>query len=669
MTTYYVSALNGSDSNVGTSSTQALLSLQAAANIVKPGDTVEVMNGTYTGPGYGDVVNVTRSGTAGAPIIFEAAPGQTPVIDSSGAWSAFRIGASYITVRGFTVVGDAAYYDLSYALANASTGNASLDGNGIIVVSPDGSYVPTHITIENNTVYNEPGGGIIANDADYVQILNNVVHDNAHWSVYGNSGISIGSAKNSDTLPGPHIVIQGNVSYNNTELVPEYRAGAITDGEGIILDTNPNYTGGFLVQGNTIYGNSGPGIESFLSDNATITGNTLGGNLTYAALASEGEIFIIQSKNNIVSNNTVTTTPPGGSTPPPGGGTASGGLVLYMAENAYKGDAQFTVKIDGTQVGSTYTATVENVQGKSQAFSIPTSLSAGTHSVAVTFINDANGRPASGTTATDRNLFVIGASYNGQAISGAAGALFSNGSDTFSLVVPQSGTTTTHTLVLDVSEDAYQGDAQFTVQVDGKQVGGVYTATASHNQGASQAINLGSFADGAIPHNVTVAFSNDAYGGTAATDRNLYVNDLKLDGKVVPGTWATLLTAGSVQVSLPSGTAGTHHLVLNASEDAYQGNALFTVQVDGTQVGGTYTATALHGQGQSQAVDLGFLSGTATSHDIAVTFLNDAYAGTSATDRNLYVDSIQLDGMVVAGTTAALMSSGADYFKVTVPTA
>ena len=46
------------------------------------------------------------------PHHFEAAPGQTPVINSSGDWNAINIKASYIVVKGFTVVGDAANYTL-----------------------------------------------------------------------------------------------------------------------------------------------------------------------------------------------------------------------------------------------------------------------------------------------------------------------------------------------------------------------------------------------------------------------------------------------------------------------------------------------------------------------------------------------------------------------------
>ena len=272
----------GSDNNAGTSSTAPLATLQAAADLVKPGDTVEVMNGTYTGPQGGDVVDITTSGTASAPITFEAAPGQTPVINSSGSWNAIKIEASYIVVNGFTVVGDAANYTLSQALAGYSTGSAKLDGAGINVTGNPGVNVPNHITIENNTVYNEPGEGIGSGYADYLNILNNVVYDNAHWSAFGNSGISIFQSGNSDTNSGVHDVISGNLVFGNAQLVPTNGAGTITDGEGIILDTNTafGFVGEILVENNTVYGNGSAGIESFRTNGAVITENTVYGNNT-----------------------------------------------------------------------------------------------------------------------------------------------------------------------------------------------------------------------------------------------------------------------------------------------------------------------------------------------------------------------------------------------------
>src|SRR3984885_7397547 len=304
MTTYYVSSITGSDNNAGTSASAPFASLQAAANVVKPGDTVQVMNGTYTAPFYADALDITTSGTATAPITFEAAPGQTPVIDSSGGWNAINIEGSYIVVKGFTVVGDAADYTLQSALAGYSTGSSSLDGNGI-AINPTGSVpLPNHITIEDNTVYNEPGGGIYTEGADYVQILNNVVHNNANWSAFGNSGISISTSANSDTASGVHDIISGNLVYDNAQLVPTSGAGVGTDGEGILLDTNPNYTGQILVENNTVYSNGGPGIESFLTDTATITGNTVYGNDTQNTQAqSVAEIFINQSPGDTVTDN------------------------------------------------------------------------------------------------------------------------------------------------------------------------------------------------------------------------------------------------------------------------------------------------------------------------------------------------------------------------------
>jgi hypothetical protein len=105
---------------------------------------------------------------------------------------------------------------------------------------------------------------------------------------------------------------------------------------------------------------------------------------------------------------------------------------------------------------------------------------------------------------------------------------------------------------------------------------------------------------------------------------------------------------------------------LQVSEDAYNGDAQFTVSVDGTQIGGTQTATALHAAGQSQTFDvLGtFASG---SHTVAVHFLNDAYGGTSATDRNLYVTGASIDGTAIPGAMLTELSQGIQTFSFLAP--
>ena len=110
-------------------------------------------------------------------------------------------------------------------------------------------------------------------------------------------------------------------------------------------------------------------------------------------------------------------------------------------------------------------------------------------------------------------------------------------------------------LTLHVSEDAWQGDAQFTIQVDGRTVGAPQTAFASHAGGQSQAyVVQGSF--GAGPHEVGVTFVNDAYGGLPGLDRNLYLDGVGFDGKTFLDASVPLHFDGSRLVEVNAAAAG-----------------------------------------------------------------------------------------------------------------
>lgn len=117
-----------------------------------------------------------------------------------------------------------------------------------------------------------------------------------------------------------------------------------------------------------------------------------------------------------------------------------------------------------------------------------------------------------------------------------------------------------------------------------------------------------------------------------------------------------------MDLSTPN-TTGADTLVITLSEDAWQGDAQFTVAVDGQQVGGEYTAATQSGTG----TDTLTLHGDWGSgqHDIAITFLNDAYGGTSDTDRNLYVEGINYNGTAAQDATASLHSAGTVHLTVT----
>jgi hypothetical protein len=95
---------------------------------------------------------------------------------------------------------------------------------------------------------------------------------------------------------------------------------------------------------------------------------------------------------------------------------------------------------------------------------------------------------------------------------------------------------------------AWEGNPEAVVLVNGSEAfrGEV---TASHARGGME-IALGPVTAGAT-HDVVVQFINDAWGGSDDTDRNLYVEDILLNG-VSTGHTAVLLDSTDVRFSIPA---------------------------------------------------------------------------------------------------------------------
>jgi hypothetical protein len=338
-------------------------------------------------------------------------------------------------------------------------------------------------------------------------------------------------------------------------------------------------------------------------------------------------------------------------------------LVLGVSEDAWQGDAQYTVSVDGQQAGGVYTATASHAAGQVNLQTINGSWGKGAHTVGINFINDAYG----GSVTTDRNLYVSSANFDGSPVAMNPIAQMSAG--TAAIAIPASSipaTPATDTLVLGVSEDAWQGDAQYTVSVDGQQAGGVYTATASHATGqvSLETIN-GSWGKGA--HTVGISFINDAYGGSATTDRNLYVSSANFDGSPVAMTPIAQMSAGTAAIAIPA-TSNPGILTIHMAEDAFQGDAQFTLAINGTQVGGSHAVTAINGKA-TQAFS--FADTLTATQDIAVSFTNDLYNPLSSPpgDRNLYVAGADFNGVALnpAIWTANMFSNGTSHFSLQVP--
>jgi hypothetical protein len=575
---------------------QQYTTIAAAVNGARDGDTINVQAGTYTNDFVSIYKNLTLNAVGGTvamnatvqppngkAILTEGAPGLT------------------VQINGF-----------------AFTGAAVPDGNGAGIRYEGGT-----LKVTNSYFGNNQNGILGAPDPNGVISIDH--------SEFDHNGTGDGRT---------HNMYIGDIA--QFTLTNSYTHDAVVGHEIKSRAANNTITNNRILD-NT--GSSSYAIDLPNGGNSTIAGNTIqqsaqSQNPTIIAYGEEGMIRTSNSLN--VSGNTIVNDM--------GRGAAlwnAGGAPATFANNSVYGFGS-TALVSGSAAQSGTTTLTARPTLDTSAVNLTT---------AITTASPVMAQPPTSTTSTTPAP---------------------DTSTTSTTPTPSTSSTTPKGLVIDVAEEAWKGDAKFVVKVDGKQVGGTYTATALHDLGQSQAISVNTVL-GSGPHTVAVSFINDAYGGTHTTDRNLYVTGASYEGKAVSGVGKVLYGNGTDQftVTVPSAGAGsatasaitgpvTHRAVLNVSEDAYKGDATVAVQVDG-KLQGKYQVTALHNQGKSQAIDLGAIMQDAKPHDIAVTFLNDAYAGTSATDRNLYVNSIQIDGKTAPGSAAAMMSAGTHHFAVTVP--
>ncbi len=320
-------------------------------------------------------------------------------------------------------------------------------------------------------------------------------------------------------------IVSGNISYNNRENVPWASTGTITDGNGIIIDSDDStgYKGRTLVSNNVAYGNGGTGMHSVFSSKVDFFNNTAYGNNQTPSLA-EGQITAQRGTNIRLENNIMVASPGGYAN----GSSASGILYDY---NLYSG----TVRAEGAHDITGNPGFVSAASGNFALQAGSPAIDSGIALAAVTDDIAGNARPSGGA-------YDLGAyEYEGQ----ATATLESSPPATSPSPVPIPSPTPVSWLVLNVSEDAFQGDAQFTVAVDGEQMGSIYTAAASHAAGQSQAVTISGIPENMTAHDIAVSFINDAYGGTPSTDRNLFIDSAQFDGVNVAGA-LSLYSNGTV---------------------------------------------------------------------------------------------------------------------------
>jgi len=427
-------------------------------------------------------------------------------------------------------------------------------------------------------------------------------------------------------------------------------------------------------------------------------------------------------------------TAPAPKTPAPDASTAPALVKIsaILGADSWDGDPQAIVLVDGVEA---FRGAI-SASHASGGVEVPLgSFTAGVvHQVTVRFLNDAWG----GSADTDRNLYVENILVNGVA-TGKTAALAQTGDVTFDLAAvmppaPTGGTTAggttaggttaapvvsapteTFTLRLGVSGDAYNGTPHFQLFLDGNELGGIRTTAASHALGEREFLDLQGSVTGASQV-LTVRFLDDAWGGSAATDRNLYVDSLSLNGISLnksaalerngdvelsfstAGTFASPAPSPEPAVSTPpvitapvvtapvvtppvvtapvvtepvitgpfigSGPilgSGNDVLRIGVSGDAWKGTPKFSVLVDGVKIGGVQTTSASHSADEESFLNVlgDFSPGL---HKLAIRFLNDAFGGKASMDRNLYVESVEFNG-VDLNYDASLQKNGDAVFQ------
>ena len=326
----FVDAVNGRDTNDGRTASSAFRTLQRAARELRPGWTIKAMNGTYTTDGSTEPLVIDVSGTPDAWITVGAADGQHPSIqipNGPGAWAGIHLlGASYVIIDGFEIVGQGASVTRAQALRNDGTqplfnhNCIYVDGVGAAGLHPP---IPHDVIIRNSTLRNCTAAGVEVNAGDAITILHNKVANNSWWTVFDTSGIGLyhlTDAPSATVKDGYKNFIVGNEVWGNRNEMPctACTPVAVYDGNGIIVDDSQHtqkalgandtrgvpYTGRTYIANNIVHDNGGRGIHIYRSEHVDVVNNTTWNNLlTTSEFLTWGEVDGFDSRDVQFLNN------------------------------------------------------------------------------------------------------------------------------------------------------------------------------------------------------------------------------------------------------------------------------------------------------------------------------------------------------------------------------
>jgi len=291
--TYYVST-TGSDNNPGTG-TAPFKTFARAVSVLQPGDTLQVLPGTYYEP-----LTLSRSGMEGAVI---TVVGNGAVIDMRASNPrGISASGSYLHILGFEVTG-AAEFGIHVTGRYVTVENTNLHDNvtnngvGTCGLSTSwGSALKVKLggestTLRGNNVHDNCGEGIAVTRGVTALVENNTVYDNFSVNIYVDNS--------------PFVTVQNNTSYcTGTHLRDGKRPSGIALGEEYYSGWGAQLHD-ILVSGNTIT-DCRYGISTFESNvGGTLTNVAILNNMIPSGMVRSISLQTSPNQNVLVANNLI----------------------------------------------------------------------------------------------------------------------------------------------------------------------------------------------------------------------------------------------------------------------------------------------------------------------------------------------------------------------------